>query len=305
MKPVFQQTYNLTAGVFDGLWQFTKGVFTAMSSLFGSFGSVTLGGFVQSMVTGLATIEFGFRNWRTFSSLEIKTLGYRMVQFGNSVVHLFTQEIPYAFGWFRDHGLEIAMNLTANVQQLFENLGANIASVFTNLPGLISGSVDLGELLTPLSDGMLQVVNHAIELPKRTEGAVESLLRRDLESLQNELSNGLSDHISNRLAELIPDRSDQAEVKPPVVPEIKPPEIVSGDDLAGGQQTQQQFAALAEAGSQEYRDAILRFRGIGEESEDVAKEQRDIAKKQLAAQEEANKLLAKQKPQPVFSIPGG
>ena len=310
LQPVFVQTYNVVAGVFDGLWQAAQGVFSAIGSIFSGFGSVTMKGFVTGMVMGLATVEFGFRNWQKFGSLAIKTLSFRLVKFGNQVGHLFTKQIPYVFGWFRDHGLEIAMNLTANMLTLFENLGANIVAVFSNLPGLINGSVSFGEILTPLNDGMLEVVQHAIELPKRVEGGIEQVLRKDLESLQSEISTGLSDHIQQRLGELLPEKdAAAAEITPPVVPEIKAPELAA--DKAGGgilNQAKQQFASLAVAGSQEYRDAILRFRGLGQQQQkdDVAKEHRDIAADQLEVLGDvARNIAAAIVPAQVYSIPGG
>lgn len=309
LQPVFTQTYNVIESVFMGLWQAASGVFSAIGSIFGGFGSVTLKGFVRGLVTGLATVEFGFRNWQKVAQLAIKTIAFRLVAFGNSVIHLFTKQIPYVFGWFRDHGLEIAINLTANMLTLFENLGSNIVAVFSNLPGLIAGTVSFGEILTPLNDGMLEVVQHAIELPARVEGGLEKSMREDLESLQKEISGGLSDHISQRLEELLPDRKEAAaEIKPPALPEIKTPEVVAASDAAGGiaNQTRQQFAQLAEAGSQEYRDAILRFRGLGQNGDNVAEDHRDIAKDQLGVLEDVARTLgAAIVPPQLFTIPGG
>lgn len=290
LRPVFQQTFNVVSSIFVALWKVASSVVTSIGSLFGDFGSVSMDGFVHGMVEALATVEFAFQNWEKIADLAIHTLAHGMVVFGNDVTHLFTKTIPAVFAWWSENGLDVMMNLTANALTLFENLGSNIVNVFSNIGGLINGSVNLDDLLTPLNDGMLKVVQKAIELPVRVEGGVEKLLREDLERLQNELGAGLDATISKRLDELIPADSVDPAVVPPI--EVVTPEI----DPNLGNKVAQQFAGLAERGSQEYQDAILRFRGLGNTKDKLQKDQVDLSKQQLAELKKANK---RNKPAPV------
>lgn len=304
LRPIFQQTFNVVGSVFMAMWQAASGVFSAIGAIFGSFGSITLQGFVQGVVRGLATVEYAFLNWQKVGSLAIKTILHRMIEFGNEVTHIFTIALPYVVNWWTRQGTRSIAAMAANAMQMFKNLSGNIVSIFANLPGLISGSTSFNDILQPLNRGLLNTVEEAFEIPQRLEGGIERTLRGDLERLQNDIGEGLSVHVQKRLGELIPESTGEGlDLKPPELPKPGPIAI----DGAGGLGTDvaQQFAGLAEAGSQEYRDAILRFRGLGGDDQDVAKEARDIAKQQLEQQRETNQLLAGQAPQKVFSIPGG
>lgn len=305
LGPIFKMSFRVIFSYYGMLFDIASSVIGAISSLFGGFGSVTMEGFVRGFVTALATIEFGFLNWQKVGVLVIKTIGYRLVSFGNNVIHLFTQTLPTAISWWADSGLDIMMRLAANGLTIFENLGDNIVAIFSNLPGLVSGSVSFSELLKPLNDGMIDVVTNALELPVRVEGGVEKSMREDLESLQGELSNGLTGHINTRLAELIPPAALQTpEITPPSV-DIATPD--AAEVLGEGQSTlanevAKQFSGLAESGSQEYRDAILRFRGLGADAgkDKVMVQQRDLAKLQL---DELKKINRPNDSTPEFSIP--
>ena len=304
LQPVFKQTFNVVGSAIMTAWDIGSSVFGAIASLLSGFAGTTFKGFVISLVKGLATVEFGFKNWRKVGDLVIKTVSFKLVQFGNVVTHLFTQEIPYAIGWFGRNAEGIFLTVASNTLTLFENLGSNIVSVFTNLPGLISGQTDFADIFTPLEKGFLNVVEESFDLPQRVEGDIERVLREDLERLQTELSDGLSTHIETRLGELIP---DDAIAPPPIEQPVIPANDTNADGQGAGvgvgNAVATEFAGLAEAGSQEFRDAILRFQGISRDT-DVATEQRDLQKQQLDESRKTNELLGQQPTAPVFSIPG-
>lgn len=305
LKPVFTQSFNVVASVFSALWGVASSVVGAIASLFGGFGSVTMDGFVRGFVTGLAIAEFGFLNWQKIATLVFKTVAFRMVAFGNQLIHLFTKEIPAAFIWWSDNGLDIMLRLAANALTVFENLGSNIVSIFANLPGLISGTTNLSDILTPINKGLIDVVTNALELPERVEGSLERALRQDLESLQSEIGEGLANHVGQRLEQLIPTATADLELNPP---QIKPPtsEDIDAGQTANTKQVETQFAGLAESGTQEYRDALLRFRGLGGGQDSIPKEQRDLQRQQLEEQKITNRRLKQtQQPAVIRTIPGG
>lgn len=306
LKPVFYQVFNTIGALFGLWWDVVSGVFSAVGSLFSGFGSVTMDGFVRTVVTGLAMLEYGYLNWQKVGTLVLKTIAYRMVAFGNDTVFWFTVKLPAAMKWWSENGLEIMLRFAANGLTMFENFSENVVAIFANLPALISGSMQLGDILKPINRGMIDVVTTALELPTRIEGGLERSLRLQMESLSDELGTGLQTHVSQRLKELIPAAAiETPSITPIQPPEIKTPEVPAIDASAAGK-AGNQFAELAEAGTQEYRDAILRFRGLGQPGEDVAKETRDIAKEQLTQlQEVAKNIAAAVSPVPVFTIPGG
>lgn len=319
LGPVFKAGFMAIGASLNFLWQIASSVIGAIAGLFGDFGSVTMDGFVRGAVTAFASIEFALLNWQDVWQLAIKTVAFRLVEFGNDVTHLFTKQIPAALVWASKNHLGILMRMASNKLRVYKNLSENIVAIAANLPALISGSMSLDEIFKPLNRGMVDVVTNALELPERAEGGVERLMRQELESLENKIGEGLAGHVSQRLRELIPpDIADGVgkkplKIEPPKLeldttaismPDIETPNV---EDVTANNATssEAQFAGLAEAGSQEYRDALLRFQGAGGGGRDaIQKEQRDLQKQQLAEQVKANRL-AEQAPAPTVVTIGG
>jgi hypothetical protein len=296
LRPVFSQTFNLIGAYFGMLWDIASSVIGSIGSLFGGFGSVTMKGFVEGVVGGLATLEYGYLNWRKVAELAIKTIAFKTVQFGNELIHLFSEKLPTVFVWWANNGFDIMMRLAANALTLFENLGSNIVAIFSNLPDLIAGKVSFDDLLIDLNHGMIDVVENALVLPERVEGELEKSLRENLQSLQTELSSGLRSHVSKRLEELIPATETPKIVTPnaiskaisPIRPTAEAAATIGANSTELAKEVGNQFASLAERGSQEYRESILRFQGLGK-TDNLPKEQRDLAKQQLEELKKFNK----------------
>ncbi len=287
LKPVFMQVFSTLISYVSLVWDVWTTVFSAIGSFIGSWIGGTFDGFLRSVVAGLAMIEFGFMNWRKVGLLAMLKLGYGLVSFGNQTIHFLTVAIPYAVGYFARNFSGIMLTVAANALTVFENLADNIVTLFKNIPSMLAGDFSGLVNLVDLDRGFIDLVDEAFEVPERIEGKLETSLRTQMESLQKELGAGLEDHVNRKLEVAFPTGA----IESPEIPEVKIPEV-EVPNVGGASPTgENKFAKLAEVNSQDARDTLLRFRGLGikPEKDAVAKESRDIQKETLAEIKKANK----------------
>lgn len=282
-RPVFQQVFRVATSILTAFGEMAGDVFDFLGETFGDF-FISVDEWIYNMVEGFATAEYYIKNWEKVGQLAGLTVQHAFVSLGNEITYWFTEALPTVFDYFADEGGEIVNTFAINTLTLFENLGSNIVSIFENMPELIAGNISFDEIVTDLDRGFLSTVENALELPERTEGDFERTLREDLERLSAELNDGLEKHVADRLALAFPDTEVEQELK------INAPENALEQ---AGREAETKFASLAEIGTQEARDSILRFRGLGQpkDKEAVAKEHKDIAKEQLEQMKKLNKAI--------------
>ena len=307
IKPVIEQTFSTLFAYWGFLADVVGGALSFVGSMLGGMIGGSFQSFIRGMVTGLAIVEFMFKNWRKVLQLGVVSAMASFVTFGNQLHHIFTVQIPTVVMWWAKNGFGIMKRFVQNAISLFKNLSNNIISLFKNLPGLISGSTSWSEILTPLSQGMQQVVQELPNIPTRVEGDLEKALRQDADRLRNSLTNDLSKHIETKLAVAFPEVKEEEakklELDGPKLPTL---EIKNPDIAGGGDQKEVKRAKLAEIGSNEARATLLRsfgqgFKGPEKEKIDLAKQQLEVQKQQLA-ETRKQKQVKQQECETVLSI---
>lgn len=284
-KPIIEGVINVGVAMWSWLSE-SIGSSMAMVSASLGLGGGSMQSFLEQMVTSLAIIEFMFNNWSTVLDLGVTTAMHGFVKFGNYLTHLFTVALPTVFMWWVNEGFGMMKRATMNYYRLFWNLGKNIVSIFSNLWGLIRGSVKLEDIMTPLTEGMQQVVQTLPKIPERVEGDLEKALKDDAARIRGSLTNDMTKHIQTRLDVAFPKKEEEKDkeakkISGPALPPIEAPKV----DLANNENAPK-FAKLAEVGSNDARETLLRHFSQGfkpeQDAKDIAKEQLEIQKQQLA-----------------------
>ncbi len=262
-----------------------------VSSFFGGTGSVmndfqnNFDSFIKGSVAFLAIFEYGFLHWRDIVAIATNYALHSVVKFGEEIKYLFLVQVPGYLMWFAENGFSIVKNLFMNMFKMFENFGINVVSIFTNLPALISGKVKFGDLLTPLTDGMVAVIDKLPEIPDRIEGDFEKALRQQGEALQHDFTVGLDAHVEATMKDAFGESEQKIEPKIENKIKVPTPTITPPVTEINTQATDTKFANNQEVGSNDARSTLLKHFAGGFKGD----KQLDIAEKQLKVQEETLK----------------
>lgn len=205
------------ATLLSAAWETISSVFSAISDLVGSVAgwlletwtdcwiaitghTMTASQTIQSTFDGLGSaikwladtvtlcfrvMEFAVKNWQVtlgIAALEVAAqfsdTNDRMNYVGDSIMALFS---------YLGRNWRLILQDMAEVTKVaFTNIGENIVSVVKNLPGLIKGSVSVGDLWKPITDGFKSNMTEVFALPEFQNSTLTRQLQKgasDLEKL--------------------------------------------------------------------------------------------------------------------------
>ena len=208
---VFNQVYSFIMYVFEGIyavvvavWPSIYSVISAVWTAISGEALLTFDSIQRFILTMMIGAEFAFNNVGRIAEVMWVNLEYGAARTFNQIIYFLTEMVPAAASWFADNFQNIFVTLSSNALTLIENLGTNIVAVFTNLPGLIAGTTDFSQILTPLTDGLINTIEKMPEIPERVLGDVEQQLKAQADSLNQALGNDFNAFHAQRMGELMP-----------------------------------------------------------------------------------------------------
>lgn len=298
MVPVVKQVFQTVGAIIGSFVQALGGLFSAIGGLFGGFGS-SFNSIRELIVTALATIEFGFLNWRRVIELATVAGMAKVVSFANQLHYTFTTFMPEAITWFAKTSWTVITTAFANWETFLTNLFTNIAKIVTSLPDLIRGNMDFSDVWTPLETGFKEAIVDLPNISERVKGDLEKSLELQTAQLSAEVGGDLSAFVGTRLSELDALSKPATAATDFTIPKIESPTIetpaieVPSTNVSLPEPKEQKFAALAEVGTNDARETLLRSFG-GTQTNDVQTETKDIVKEQLEVQKRQLKALERQ-----------
>ena len=274
---------------FKMMWDWTSSFFT----MFGVSGGSALESFTIFTVTGLATIEAAIVNAKDVLAglFNLFVLGGTIAI--NSATH-WAEQIYNAFSAVGNNIGEFVGTTFVNIIKLFEYAWQNISSLVTNSWALITGEVDLKDVLKEMEGDFQSFQFKPIDFTARVSTDYENLLAETVANQGKNIADNMAKTIESRVNDakkLINGfKSDMA------VPAFNPIYKDGSTNKDGSKDTgdttaakdkKVEFSGLNTVGSQSARDILLARIG-GAKKEDKTLE---TSKKQLTEQEKQNKKL--------------
>lgn len=226
--PVIQQFGSLVMTVFNGAkeiavftfglvgsaisWAFEMG--TAAARAFLDFVGPTVQrvfGFIKdTLLETLMFAEFAFNNVGMVAGLAFTNAELAAVRFGAQVKYFFAEVLPTLFNWFLDNWKDIFYTAFDFATTVFINLGTNIRNIFSNITDIISGSVSISDLWTPLTEGFVSTIKELPDIAEREIGPLEAQLAKDSAALTEAVASEYGKFREQRLAELNKDIAQPA-----------------------------------------------------------------------------------------------
>jgi len=236
--------------------------------------------------TVFTALEYAIEHWRDIFEYSCGFVAHGVVKMWNEISYYFTEVIPQALGWFADNWKEVFYDMGNYVITVFKNLGTNIWEFIKGVKGMLTGSGESFQFVA-LTEGFEATVKEFPKIAERQEGAVEKALRQQQEKLADKMSNDFGRRMNeNRKAlfnmfGMTPDDLGGAPAGP-----------VNADDKSWKER---------EEADRKQRPWDIKQKGVQATFEDLtalnkriqsaaASEPVDIAKQQLAKQEEQRKL---------------
>jgi len=235
----------------------------------------------DNILGGLIRIEFNIRNagkiWQSWQA----TAALSMSIIGDEIKYLFNSGIEL-IRWFSDNWYEIFADMFNYTITVFQNIGKNIYDFFANLGGIISGSVSLNDIWTPLADGFESTLKELPNIAAREMSETTLALANELNQIDRDLRQSYSEFYNERMGELLapPDLIEAVEEAEDEIKKVLDnisSEVTTAVEEVAKQQNP--FSDIAEFGSQAARDTLLRF--YGQTKNDPNKKLEDINNKQL------------------------
>lgn len=183
VSTVFTELYKLWVVVGTGFAEVGIWAFTSLISLVSSWsgGTMSLMGLTWSnaiswIAEWVRFARFAFQNAGMVLSYMFTRMQYLGVVFLADAAHLFTVQLPAVFMYLAENWFNILDTMYNYGSTVFMNLVGNIARIFANLPGLISGTVNLADIWTPLEKGFVNLMTKMPEIPARVVGETEKAL---------------------------------------------------------------------------------------------------------------------------------
>lgn len=301
---LWTEVKNIASGIWTGLvaaWQWGADMlgFSAQNAANNQLPAwqrvVNVLNWVRDAFTyGLNVIAFSISHWRTFVELAFTNVGYSIAKLFNQVQYFFTEAIPYTLGWLSRQWFQIFTTIANYTATVFNNIVGNVGRVLSNLPGIISGSVSLGDLWTPLTEGAQSAITEAFKLPERQVGTLEAGLAAEAQRLGKGISDDFGKYMDAKklqatdAAKALSDRASDVvkqftELPPRITvpaPKLDVPKVEAPKDLTVKSDEKKQSKAVL-ANSAEAQRLAYASSGV-----------RDFQKEQLKKQSEANTHLA-------------
>ena len=137
-------------------------------------------------------------HWKDEVIIAGTSVELAFVRLANVVEYEFGTIIPAIFTWFADNWRDILADVGNLAVTTFENLSDNIVAILKNLPGLIKGSVNFGDLWTPLTQGFESSLKELPNIPPRVMGDLERELDKEDNDLSQKWVEGLGKHLSDQ-----------------------------------------------------------------------------------------------------------
>ena len=117
---------------------------------------------------------------------------------GNQIAYIFTDVIPAGIVFLSNEWTHILTDIGSFTGTFFMNLAGNIVKIVKNIPGLVNGSVNFGDLWTPLATGFKSTIEQLPVIADREKGELEKSLEQESDTLTDSFANGLGSHLSQQ-----------------------------------------------------------------------------------------------------------
>ncbi len=215
------------------------------------------GGAVDTLVdtfsSALSTITFAVENWRRLVEFGFQSALVSVVTFGNEVAHFFGTVIPAYLSWFNTHWKEVFEDIGSLTMSVLGNMWENFSNLWQAIKSLFSGG-DFVFNFTPLTVGFESAMKELPQIAERELGPLESHMKRRLEEMAGELTQGWEGHNANYAKSY----------KPSDVPGKA---VGAAADLAGLRQKAAEAAAAVQKQEQKRKNTVA---GAAAGSDDVA-----------------------------------
>jgi hypothetical protein len=224
----------------------------------------------------LATIEFGFKNWRQVGELALVAIQFGVVQTFNQLVYTLTEVVPGYLVWFWENWRQIFQTVWDFTKTVVTNLHENLVRFFTALFEYLQGNGFNFEF-KGLTDGFEASIKKLPEIAARELGPLEESLRERFDKLGAKVGGGLVEHVGKRLSNIPQFKRDIADFASGIGSSIAG--FFAGGPRGGQQQVQQlqgeqsRFLTGAAAAGEE-RDRAEQIK-LAREQAEIAKQTKD------------------------------
>lgn len=262
------RVWDFTTEAFNGIVTIVSECVTAVGGWLSDLTGITFQDVVDKLDWLSRAWGFFWNNFPLIVQVGAMKAALALVEWVNDTIHFLTVKIPEALAWFSRNWVEVLRDVVNFAGTIFENLGSNIVSVFKNLPGLISGSVNWGEVWTPLTEGFVPTIKEALNLTEREATEWEKGMKGRIGGLQAELAKGWDEAMRKPVVQAVKDTAmDMDDLISAIIADVgKSGRAGPGGavrEMAGGKgDTGPKFAGAFEAGSKEAYNLILQNRNM-------------------------------------------
>jgi len=173
----------------------------------GAFGGISFS--METFIKGIKGLSFAVRSSVKIIQLVMLELELGMVKVFNNISFYLTEYLPAGFSYLYNNAKDIFTDIFNYVTSVIKNLGKNIVALIVNLPALLTGKLNLSDVLVPLDEGF-QKIRKDFVAPIQQNSPLEETMTEMISGLKKSIKKDFDDVFST-----LPEQADK--VKKPLL----------------------------------------------------------------------------------------